>query len=113
MGQLDCMSFYREDRNVSEEVKKKMKFCPLTNSGCESNFGDITQTLKKVGGSINIEKLSDMHMVKRNKYFDSKKWSELSDEEKRDKWKRARNSEESLAIRKVGEDFLSKVEGMK
>ena len=111
--QLDCMPFYREGGFVSEDVRRKMNFCPMTNGGCESNFGDVTQTLKKVGGSTSIEKLSDMHLEKKNGLFLTDDWRMLSQKEKKEKWKEARNSARSKAIRKIGEDFLKKVEGMK
>ena len=67
----------------------------MTISGCESNFGDITEKLMKVGGSTTIEKLSDMHMVKKNRLFESKGWCMMSEEERRKNWKIARTSEKS------------------
>ena len=48
------MEFYRS--GVSVEIERKMNVAPLTNSGCLSQFGDVTDTLKKVGGSTSIEK---------------------------------------------------------
>ena len=109
--QLHMMEFFRS--GVSLEVERKMNFTPMTNSGCESQFGDVTDTLKKVGGSTSIEKLSDMHMIKKNKLFSTDEWVDMSTEEKRNEWKLARSSEESKEIRRIGEEFLTKVEGMK
>ena len=64
-----------------KKQNKNLACTPMTNSGCESQFGDITGTLKKVGGSTNIEKLSDMHIVKKNRLFETEGWSSLTSEE--------------------------------
>ena len=113
LNQLEYMSFYKENDKLSETTKSKMKFTPLTNSGCESNFGDVTETLKRTGGSTSLEKLSDMHMVKKNKFFESTEWHDLSDQDKKLRWREARSGKKCKDIKKIGEEFLKKVEGTK
>ena len=45
--QMSTVKLYRED-GLSQEKLSKIRYTPLTNSGCESNLGDLTYGIREV-----------------------------------------------------------------
>ena len=56
---------------MSEEKRIKIKYKPLTNSGCESNFGDLTYDVTPSAGSdTKMNTISNKNMIRKNKVFE-------------------------------------------
>ena len=53
--------------------------------------------------------MSDRHMVKGNKYFETEEWKSLSSELKRKEWKTARASKEAKIVTEMKKEFMEKV----
>ena len=106
--QLGYMKFFT-DVPISEETKQKMNEAPLTNSGCESNFSQLDLECRRGAGQTKLQTMSDRHIVKGNKYFETDQWRELSSEMKSKEWKNARASKEAKTVRAMKEEFIEKV----
>ena len=72
--QLDYVQFYKSSDEMSEEDKLKLELCPLTNSNCEGEFAQLDNDIKRVGGTVSMQTLSNRHLVDSNKLFSSNKW---------------------------------------
>ena len=108
--QLDYMKFYREDSiEISDETLKKMDRAPLTNSGCESNFAQLDLECKRGSGQTTLQTMSNRHLVKTNRYFDSPDWEKMAPELKGKAWKEARSGEHAVIVRNMQKQFLDKV----
>ena len=81
--QLSMSKNFYEDLNEDMPNEKT----PKTNLGCESEFAHVTNDFRKSGGSTSLATISDKHTVARNKLFDKERWQNLSNKEKRIKWK--------------------------
>ena len=96
--QLDAMKFYRDD-DVSPEIQRLMVQTPRTNLGCESEFSHGDMDLKRsLGGSTSLKTVSDTHVIKRNALYKKMKWTSLSTEEKRRKWRWAATSPQAKKV---------------
>ena len=69
--QLKYMDFYRDDIDLSQEVLDRIDDAPLTNSGSESNFAQLDLECRRGSGQTKLQTISDRHIVKANKYFES------------------------------------------
>ena len=77
--QITTVKFYSEPENMSEEKRIKIGYTPLTNSGWESNLGDLTYDVTRSAGSdTKMNTFSNKNMIRKNKVFESKKWKEMS-----------------------------------
>ena len=107
------MKFFDDDEDLGTEILEKLDSAPLTNDGCESHFAHLDQDCRRSGGQTKLETLSNRHITKMNKYFESEEWSDLSSELKTKKWKDARSGEASKKVLKMKKDFFAKVEASK
>lgn len=106
--QLNYVDFFKSDMNDTDS--DKLKLAPLTNSACESNFGDLDNTLVSASGSqINLKVVSDKNVIKKNKYFETKEWSNMNLEEKTVEWHWAKTSKAALNYKEIGREYLKKV----
>ena len=112
--QLSTMMCYRDEdyEKISQETVGKMKQANvLTNSGCESHFADLDNMIQtSAGGSSNLETFSQRHVIAKNKYLVSEDWKQLSAQEKRAKFRWARNSPQAKLVNDMAKDWLSKVQ---
>ena len=102
------MKFFSED-SIPEEIQAKIDLAPLTNSGSESNFSQLDLECRRGSGQTKLETMSNRHMVKGNKYFESDHWKEMSPELKEKEWNYARGSPQAKIVRDMKNEFLAKV----
>ena len=111
--QLDYMQFYKDDTEeggLTEATLRKMEEAPLTNSGCESNFAQLDLECRRVGGgNTTLQTMSQRHIVKTNKYFNTEDWKNMETDLKNKAWKQARSSDQAKIVRSMQKDFLDKV----
>ena len=100
--QIDYVHFFKA--NDSQSIN-----APLTNLGCEANFSQFGNDCKKAGGSSKLRTLSDKNVVAKNKLFSKDRWTSLTEEEKRKKFKWARGSKEAKAVKKMEAEFELKI----
>ena len=82
--QLEYVDYYTQDEeDQSVSTLQKLKYAPLTNSGCESQFADLDNSVKKFGGTATVSTLSDKHVIKKNKMFESEEWKTMNLQEKK------------------------------
>ena len=89
------------------ENEAKLNKAPITNLGPESNFGSVTEDLKKSGNSTNLSTISDKHIIEKNKLYRKQQWVNFSSDEKAEEWKWAKRSSEVKEVR-CKEDDLKK-----
>ena len=106
--QLGYMKFFTDD-TFPEDIEEKQNDAPLTNSGCESNFSQLDLECRRGSGQTKLETMSNRHMVKGNRYFDTEQWKLMPSELKNKEWKKARNSEESKVVKEMKREFMEKV----
>ena len=106
--QLGYMTYFTED-SVSEETERKQNEAPLTNSGCESNFAQLDLECRRGSGQTKLQTMSDRHMVKGNRYFDTDQWKDMPAELKQMQWKSSRSSKEAKIVKDIKNEFLEKV----
>ena len=94
------MKFFSED-SIPEEIQAKIDLAPLTNSGSESNFSQLDLECRRGSGQTKLETMSNRHMVKGNKYFESDHWKEMSPELKEKEWNYARKAEKMIISEKI------------
>ena len=87
--QLNEMDYFDDEVN-SEIDQEKLKFAPLTNLGCESEFAKLDNRVKISGGSTSIRTHSMKTIVATNRLLVSSDFLEKTDVEKRQQWKWAR-----------------------
>ena len=60
--QLEYVDYYTQDEeDQSVSTLQKLKYAPLTNRGCETQFADLDNFVKKFGGTATVSILSDKH----------------------------------------------------
>ena len=69
--QLMMMKFYQDEE--LDDIPQT----PLSNLGCESEFGSVGNDLKKSGGAVSLTTVSNKHVIARNHLYDKTRWSEL------------------------------------
>ena len=79
---------------------------PFTNSGAESNFAQLDLECRRGSGQTKLKTMSDRHVVKSNKYFESDQWKKLSPELKQKEWDFARNSEKAKIVKDMQQTRL-------
>lgn len=113
--QLGMSNFFLDgdDEDIPDEKT------PKTNLGCESEFGHVTNDLRKSGGSTSlsiVERYSNKHIVGRNwgrnKYYENERWESLSSKEKRTKWKWASNSPQAKQVMAMEKEFTEQVKAV-
>ena len=107
--QLNYVQFYKSSEEMTEEAKQKLELCPLTNSNCEGEFAQLDNDIKRVGGTVSMQTLSNRHMVDSNKLFSSDKWKELTPAEQRLKFHWSRSSKQAKRVKEIGKEYLEKV----
>ena len=107
--QLDYVQFYKSSELMTEEAKQKLELCPLTNSNCEGEFAQLDNDIKRVGGTVSMQTLSNRHLVDSNKLFSSEKWKVLTPAEQRLKFHWSRSSKQAKRVREIGKEYLEKV----
>ena len=100
---------YFTDDTFPHDIEEKQNDAPLTNSGCESNFSQLDLECRRGSGQTKLQTMSDRHMVKGNRYFDTEQWMLMSSELKNKEWKQARNSKESKVVKEMKREFMEKV----
>ena len=112
-NQLSMSAFFLDDGNSEEKPDDKtLEKAPLTNLGCESEFGFVTNDFKEEGGSTSLATISDKHIVARNKLFEKERFTNLSKKEKQRRYKWARNSPQAKEIHKMEKVFLKRIESV-
>ena len=101
--QLMMMKFYQDDET------KDIPQTPQTNLGCESEFGSVGNDLKKAGGAVSLQSVSDKHVIARNHLYKKDRWTELSDIQKRKKWKWARGSPQAKKVKEMEKEFRQQI----
>lgn len=107
--QLKEMDFFNPDVN-SHADENKLKFAPLTNLGCESQFARLDNKVRIAGGSTSLQTHSRKAVIAKNGLLVNPTFSEQNAESKHKKWKWARNSEQVARAREVEKEFLEKVQ---
>ena len=64
--QLLMKKFYQD--NDIEDIPQT----PQTNLGCESEFASVGNDLKKAGGAVSLQSISDKHVIARNRLYAKK-----------------------------------------
>ena len=106
--QLNEMDYFDDEVN-SEIDQEKLKFAPLTNLGCESEFAKLDNRVKISGGSTSIRTHSMKTIVATNRLLVSSDFLEKTDAEKRQQWKWARTSDAVKKAKQLEKDFLETV----
>ena len=107
-NQLDGMQFYKVD-NINEEVVAKMRQAPGTNLGSEGEFAHGDNDLRRCGGSTSLKTVSDKHVIKRNALYTKEKWTLLSEQQKRRKWRWAAGSPEAKKVKALEAEFRARI----
>ena len=93
----------------NDEVCEKIKYAPLTNSGCESEFAKFKHQIKANGGSTSIQTLSRKNIISSVKLLADPKFMSKSLDERKSCWDWARTAEEVKEVKKLEKEFLAKV----
>ena len=107
--QLSQMSFFTTEDMASE----KLKYAPLTNSGCESEFAKLDNKLKVSGGTTPLETLSRKNIVSTNSLLVDPSFTELSTEEKKAQWKWGRTSNQVHEVKQLQRQFMETIRSNK
>ena len=115
--QLSEMSFFSdvsgvEPSNEGPDVDK-LKFAPLTNLGCESEFAKLDNRVKVSGGSTSVETHSRKNIVSTNSLLVDTSFTKMTEIERKTQWKWARKSPEVQEAKKLHKDFLETVKTSK
>ena len=119
--QLEYVDYYTQDEDeeivddtgVSTSATDKLKFAPLTNSGCESQFADLDNSVKKFGGTAKVGSLSNKHVVRKNKLFETEEWKKMNLQEKKSKFAWARGSPQAKRVAQMQNEWIEKVSDAK
>ena len=96
--QISNMSFFSES---GENAKGVLTGAVITNCGNEGEFAYADNDLRKTGGAVSIQTISNSHIIARNKLFSKERWETLNKMEKRTQWICARNSQETQKVRET------------
>ena len=114
--QLEYVDYYKQDEEVGDDAGAsgdKLRFAPLTNSGCESQFADLDNSVKKFGGTANVGTLSDKHVIRKNNLFETEDWKMMNLQEKKSKFAWARGSVEAKKVIEMQKEWIEKVNSAK
>ena len=95
--QMSKVEFY--NTNAPGDKFSDIDMAPITNLGPESNFGSVSEDLQRSGNSTKLSTISEKHIIEKNKLHLTEQWTTQSDEEKQDKWKWARSSDEVKEVK--------------
>ena len=76
----------------------------------ESEFANLDDDLRRVGGTTSFKTVSQKHIISRKKLFSNDRWMKLSDKEKSANWNWARKSEEARKLREMEDEFSRIIE---
>ena len=107
--QISKMSFFSESGENAEGV---LKGAGITNCGNEGEFAYADNDLRKTGGAVSIQTISNRHIIARNKLFSKERWETLNKMEKRTQWIWARNSQEAQKVREMEKKFQDRIESL-
>ena len=96
---------------VDTDTASKMKFAPLTNSGCESRMAELDVRVKYSGGSAPVPTISDKQVVAKNKYLLSDDFDTAEKTEDMFQW--AKSSAEAKMANDLQKEFLDQVKEVK
>ena len=85
--QLSQIAFFRDHLGSTATVEK-MRYTPLTNSGCESRMAQLDVKVKFSGGSAPVETLSDKQVVSVNGYLLTEDFDDANNTHTLFKWAR-------------------------
>ena len=93
--QLSQIAFFNQDHKgqLSDTTLEKMKYTPLSNSGCESRMAQLDVKVKFSGGAAPLKTLSNKQVVSVNKYLMTEDFNDDQDTLAVFRW--ARNSTEA------------------
>ena len=112
--QLAQMSFFSEGNDDANAIdEEKLKYAPLTNLGCESEFAKLDNRIGMSGGSTTVQTHSRKNIVMTNKLLVDSTFTEQSESERKEQWKWARCSEEVKNEKKLERDFIETVKNAK
>ncbi|KAK6172763.1 hypothetical protein SNE40_016358 [Patella caerulea] len=108
--QLLEMDYFKPSANEEDDIdERKLQFAPLTNLGCESEFAGLSNCIRTTGGSTPLASHSRKAIVKQNGLLTNSDFCEMSEDDRRKKWKWARSSEQARMARRLETEFLEKV----
>ena len=107
--QVGKVAFMRGE--LDEGTTTKMKYAPLTNSGCESSMAQLDVRIKYSGGSAPVHTISDKQVVAQNKYLLSSDFDTADKTEDQFKW--AKTSAEAKMANELQRQFLEQVKEVK
>ena len=93
----------------NDETCEKMKYAPLTNLGCESEFSKLDHRIKASGGSTPIQTHSRKNIIVSSGLLVDSEFGSKNLEERKLKWEWARSSKEVKKVKNLEEDFLATV----
>ena len=88
--QLSDMDIFTD----AEADVTRLEYAPVTNSGCESEFGKLDNRLHVSGGSATVQTLSMENIVSTTKLLSDQSFKELSEDEEMEQWEWVRKSQE-------------------
>ena len=94
------------------EDAERLKGAVITNLGCEGEFACADNDLRKTGGTVSIEIISNRHIVVRNKLHLKDRWEKLSKLEKKEQWHWAKNSKETKNVKEMEKEFRDRLESL-
>ena len=110
--QLNYVDFYTKETDAATN-EEKMGLAPLTNSGCESQFAELDNAVNRFGGAANVTTLSNKHVIRKNRYFESEEWKSSDIGEKKKKLAWARGSAQAKKVSEMQQEWQDKVNAAK
>ncbi|KAK6168582.1 hypothetical protein SNE40_019783 [Patella caerulea] len=108
--QLSEMSYFKDSNNSPHKIdEQKLKYAPMTNLGCESEFAKLDNRIRVSGGSTSVTTHSRKNVVATNAFLVDTAFTELSENERLDRWTWARRSEEVKKVKNLEASFLETV----
>ena len=93
----------------NDEAREKMKYAPLTNLGCESEFSRLDHRIKASGGSTSIQTHSRKNILVSSQLLVETEFDSKELHERKLMWKWARDSEEVKMVKNLEADFLANI----
>lgn len=103
--QFEKVAYFNKE--VSEDIKEKLKHAPLMNSGCESRMSESDVQTKFTGGKTLLATISDKQIVKVNGYLKTSDFNTDEGTSRLFKW--ARTSRECRIVKEINEEFREQV----
>ena len=112
LAEMPFFSSILEGKEINEEYQSmdneiKLLHAPISNLGCESEIAWLDNRLKFSGGTTTITTLSRKNVVSMNRFLVDDYFQNATDEERRQRWKWARTSEQVKQVQKLNADFLA------